>query len=108
MSGVPCCGNGDGHEHGCLDALAISLWVRRRTPLREEWGFVFLQIYPPAHTKMKVGEDFETEHTALAPSTMKIKDELPDGNIIVSPNVSVVWSFRQPGFTGHRIPQHFF
>ena len=25
MSGVPCCGNGDGHEHGCLDALAISL-----------------------------------------------------------------------------------
>ena len=29
-------------------------------------------------------------------------------NIIVSPNVSVVWSFRQPGFTGHRIPQHFF
>ena len=24
-SGVPCCGNGDGHEHGCLDALAISL-----------------------------------------------------------------------------------
>ena len=25
MSGVPCCGNGDGHEHGCLDALAITL-----------------------------------------------------------------------------------
>ena len=25
MSGLPCCGNGDGHEHGCLDALAISL-----------------------------------------------------------------------------------
>ena len=25
MSGVPCCGNGDGHKHGCLDALAISL-----------------------------------------------------------------------------------
>ena len=25
MSGVPSCGNGDGHEHGCLDALAISL-----------------------------------------------------------------------------------
>ena len=25
MSGVPCNGNGDGHEHGCLDALAISL-----------------------------------------------------------------------------------
>ena len=25
MSGVPCCWNGDGHEHGCLDALAISL-----------------------------------------------------------------------------------
>ena len=48
------------------------------------------------------------EQTALAPSTMKIKDELPDGNIIVSPNVSVVWSFRQPSFTGQRIPQHFF
>ena len=25
MSGVPCCGIGNGHEHGCLDALAISL-----------------------------------------------------------------------------------
>ena len=24
------------------------------TPRREEWGFVFLQIYPPAHTKMKI------------------------------------------------------
>ena len=25
-----CRGNGDGHEHGCLDALTIPLWVRRR------------------------------------------------------------------------------
>ena len=25
MSGISWCGNGDGHEHGCLDALAISL-----------------------------------------------------------------------------------
>ena len=25
MSGVPCRGNGDGHEHGCSDALSISL-----------------------------------------------------------------------------------
>ena len=25
MSGVLSCGNGDGHEHGCLDALAIFL-----------------------------------------------------------------------------------
>ena len=25
MSGVPCRGNGDGHEHGCSDALTISL-----------------------------------------------------------------------------------
>ena len=28
--------------------------------------------------------------------TMKIENELPDGNIIVSPKVSVVWSLRQP------------
>ena len=25
MSDVARCANGDGHEHGCLDALAISL-----------------------------------------------------------------------------------
>ena len=25
MLGVPWCENGDGHEHGCLDAVAISL-----------------------------------------------------------------------------------
>ena len=25
MSGAPYCGSGDGHKHGCLDALAISL-----------------------------------------------------------------------------------
>ena len=36
----------------------------------------------------------EKEQTALAQSTMKIKKELPDSNIIVSPNVSVVWNFR--------------
>ena len=35
-------------------------------------------------------EHMRKEQKALAPSTMKIKDELPDGNIIVSPNVSVV------------------
>ena len=45
MSGVPCRGNGDGHEHGFLDALTISFRGQTETPLREEWGFVFLQIY---------------------------------------------------------------
>ena len=25
MLGAPYCGSGDGHKHGCLDALAISL-----------------------------------------------------------------------------------
>ena len=41
MSGVPCRGNGDGHEHGCLDALAISLWVRRRPHAERSGGFVW-------------------------------------------------------------------
>ena len=59
----PCCGNGDGHEHGCFDALTISLWVRRR-PHSRGVGFrlsVFCcvlmswrdvqHVYPPAHTR---------------------------------------------------------
>ena len=29
LSGVPGCGNGGEHEHGCLDALTISLCPRR-------------------------------------------------------------------------------
>ena len=56
-------------------------------------------------------EHMRKEQTALAPSTMKIKDQLLGGNIIVSPSVSVVWSFfffSSAGFTGQRIPQHFF
>ena len=44
----------------------------------------------------------EEEQTALALSTMKIKDDLPDGNIVVSPIVSVVGIFRQPGFASQR------
>ena len=42
----------------CLQASVLSQNGYGRgqteTPLREEWGFVSLQIYPPAHTKMKM------------------------------------------------------
>ena len=39
-------------------------WGQTETPLQEEWGFVFLQIYPPADTKNEgdtwTGEDFKS------------------------------------------------
>ena len=47
-------GNGDGHEHGLISGPCHFLMGHTATPLREEWGFVFPQIYPPAHTKMEV------------------------------------------------------